>query len=580
MRKRNYGYVRNPDRSVLLTSPRPHDALDVSKLPKNFDWRNVNGTRYVTISRNQHIPHYCGSCWSFAATSALADRVLIAKAFNERNQTAVQVHREVVLSPQVLLNCDKKDNGCNGGDQLEAYRYIKENGVPEEGCQRYAAKGHDTGNTCTARDVCENCLPSTGCFPQKTYDKYYVSEYGTTLGEQEMMAEIYARGPIACSVAVTDEFLEYSGGIFDDKTNATDVDHAISIVGWGSFWGEDGWMRLIRGVNNIGVEGECAFGVPKDGGWPTPTAIEDDESRQEDEEGVLNNVEENESVKSTLGGCRQKLHFAGGERVISKRPYETMDLNDLPKTWDWRDVDGKNYVTWDKNQHIPKYCGSCWAQGTTSALSDRISIMRNASWPEIALSPQVLINCHAGGTCNGGNPGLVYEYAHRHGIPDQTCQAYQATNLRCDQFAICETCWPSKELLSSSAEIYKRGPIGCGVHATKKFEAYTGGIYSEHVMFPFINHEISVAGWGYDEETDTEYWIGRNSWGTYWGENGWFRMQMHHNNLGIEHECDWGVPLPDGSKPNDFVVSIEIEGNEVTNGAASGMFNNVSHGAY
>ncbi|CAI5720013.1 unnamed protein product [Peronospora effusa] len=602
-----YGYTRSPDRSVSLTSPRPHDVLDVTKLPKNFDWRNVNGTRYVTISRNQHIPHYCGSCWSFAATSALADRILIAKERHPHNKSSVDVHREVVLSPQVLLNCDKKDNGCHGGDQLEAYRYMKENGVPEEGCQRYEATGHDTGNTCTDRDVCENCLPSKGCFPQKTYDKYYVSEYGTTLGEQQMMAEIYARGPIACSVAVTDEFLKYSGGIFDDKTNATDVDHAISIVGWGeennvpfwvlrnswgSFWGEDGWMRLVRGVNNVGIEGECAFGVPKDDGWPTSTTIEEDEARQEEED-VINDAEEDQSMKSTLAGCRQKLHFAGGERVTSQLPHETMDLKDLPKTWDWRDVNGKNYVTWDKNQHIPKYCGSCWAQGTTSALSDRISIMRNASWPEIALSPQVLINCHAGGTCNGGNPGLVYEYAHRHGIPDQTCQAYQATNLRCDQFAICETCWPSKESFTPGvcesvkkftkyyvseygsvsgadymkAEIYKRGPIGCGVHATKKFEAYTGGIYSEHVMFPFINHEISVAGWGHDEETDTEYWIGRNSWGTYWGENGWFRIQMHHNNLGIEQECDWGVPLPDGSKPKDFVISIDYQGNKEAGGA-------------
>lgn len=590
-----YGYVRSPDRSVSLTSPRPHDYIDVSKLPKNFDWRNVNGTRYVSISRNQHIPHYCGSCWSFAATSALADRILISKERNPGNKPSVEVHRGVVLSPQVILNCDKKDNGCHGGDQLEAYRYIKEHGVPEEGCQRYAATGHDTGNTCTDMDVCENCLPSKGCFPQKSYDKYYVSEVGTTLGEQQMMAEIYARGPIACSVAVTDGFLKYSGGIFDDKTNATDVDHAISIVGWGeengvpfwvlrnswgSFWGESGWMRLVRGVNNVGVEGECAFGVPRDDGWPTPTKIE------EKEEDKVKEPQEETSVESTLGGCRQKLHFAGGERVISPLPHETMDVTDLPKSWDWRDVNGKNYVTWDKNQHIPKYCGSCWAQGTTSALSDRISILRNASWPEIALSPQVLINCHAGGTCNGGNPGLVYEYAHRHGIPDQTCQAYQAKNLQCDQFAICETCWPSKESFTPGvcepikkfakyyvseygsvsgaermkAEIYKRGPIGCGVHATSKFESYTGGIYSEHVMFPLINHEISVAGWGYDEETDTEYWIGRNSWGTYWGENGWFRIQMHHNNLGIEQDCDWGVPLPDGSKPNDFVV--DYQGNE------------------
>ena len=38
----------------------------------------------------------------------------------------------------------------------------------------------------------------------------------------------------------------------------------------------------------------------------------------------------------------------------------------------------------------PTDCGSCWAMGTTSALSDRISIMRNASYPLIDLAPQVL----------------------------------------------------------------------------------------------------------------------------------------------------------------------------------------------
>ena len=72
-------------------------------------------------------------------------------------------------------------------------------------------------------------------------------------------------------------------------------------------------------------------------------------------------------------------------------------------------------------------CGSCWAMGPTSALSDRLSIMRKKSFPQIHLSPQVIINCRGGGSCDGGNPGGVYEYIHQNGIPDETCQNYEVS---------------------------------------------------------------------------------------------------------------------------------------------------------
>ncbi len=83
--------------------------------------------------------------------------------------------------------------------------------------------------------------------------------------------------------------------------------------------------------------------------------------------------------------------------------------------------------------------------------------------------------------------------------------------------------------------------IGCGVHVTKKFLAYSGGIYSEAVGGA-INHEISVVGYGKDAKTGQEFWVGRNSWGTYWGEQGFFRINMHTDNLAIETSCFWAVP--------------------------------------
>jgi len=261
-------------------------------------------------------------------------------------------------------------------------------------------------------------------------------------------------------------------------------------------------------------------------------------------------------------------------------PQDYLKESDIPAVWDWSNINGTSYVTKSLNQHIPQYCGSCWAHGALSALADRIKIARGGRGPEINLSIQYILNCgtEIAGSCHGGSQSGVYEFIKKKGfVPYDSCLIYEAcsseskegkcvhANYECSAINTCRTCstftdnggkcagisvFPNASIAeygtlrnsvsAIKSEIYARGPVACGVNAEPILK-YHGGVYSNRLELRIVNHVVSITGWGVDA-SGTEYWIVRNSWGQYWGELGYVRIATGHDILGIESECAWATP--------------------------------------
>ena len=102
----------------------------------------------------------------------------------------------------------------------------------------------------------------------------------------------------------------------------------------------------------------------------------------------------------------------------------------LPREFSWARVvlpgDGaspRNLLTSNLNQHIPQYCGSCWAHGAISTLQDRVNVARALQGdgassaadrsPPISLSIQAMLNCGkdvAGSCADGGSVLGAYDW--------------------------------------------------------------------------------------------------------------------------------------------------------------------------
>lgn len=221
--------------------PFPQAQIPNIKLPDNFDWRSKNA---VTEVKNQGM---CGSCWAFSVTG------------NVEGQYAIKHGKLLEFSEQELVDCDKSDEGCNGGLMDNAYRAIEKLGGLE-GESDYPYEGDD-----------ETCHFNSSKIEVRLSGAVNISH-----DETDMAKWLVQNGPI--SIAINANAMQfYFGGVshpWKALCSPDNLDHGVLIVGygvkqynlfnrtmpywivknsWGTSWGEQGYYRVYRGDGTCGL---------------------------------------------------------------------------------------------------------------------------------------------------------------------------------------------------------------------------------------------------------------------------------------------------------------------------------------
>lgn len=82
------------------------------------------------------------------------------------------------------------------------------------------------------------------------------------------------------------------------------------------------------------------------------------------------------------------------------------------------------------------------------------------------------------------------------------------------------------------------------------FMHYKEGIYHHTGLrdpfnpFELTNHAVLLVGYGRCHKTGQKYWTVKNSWGTGWGEGGYFRIRRGSDECSIESIAVAANPIP------------------------------------
>ncbi len=212
----------------------------------------------------------------------------------------------------------------------------------------------------------------------------------------------------------------------------------------------------------------------------------------------------------------------------------------LPSSLDWRTAGIVPAVRDQGN------CGSCWAFGTVGIMESAIA---KAGGSLTDLSEQFLVSCNKNyWNCeDGGWTASMYHYdvlgknQTTVGAVLETDKPYTATNGSCTvayahpyklsgwKFIVNQE-WEMPTVDQIKTAIATYGPVTAGVCAGGAFQSYRGGIFStDENCGGWTNHQIILVGWN---DSDGGYWILRNSWGHWWGEDGYMRIAYNTSRVG------------------------------------------------
>jgi cathepsin L len=201
--------------------------------PTDYEWKSKGVVQAIKDQGK------CGGCWAFAAIAA------------QESAWAIKYTTLTSLSEQNLVDCVTSCYGCNGGNVDLAYYYVIQK---------------QKGNFNSEKNYPYKAVTST-CRYSATDALTVISDWGTvSRTETALQQVVYQYGPTAIAIdASKNSFQLYRSGIYNEKScSSTNLDHAVTAVGygtspsaywlvknsWGTTWGEAGYIRMTRNVNN------------------------------------------------------------------------------------------------------------------------------------------------------------------------------------------------------------------------------------------------------------------------------------------------------------------------------------------